>query len=78
MEHAKDTQTFRDQLEACEVKLSGKDGRAYAIRPIRISDAASRVRGYDAMSSSPKWFRLLHAVPHLTEAMALGSCSPDP
>jgi acetyltransferase len=78
MEHAQDTQTLRDRLEAYEVRLAGKDGRSYAIRPIRTSDAASLMRGYDAMSDSSKWFRLLHAVPHLTEAMALEFCSPDP
>ena len=78
MEHAQDTQSLRDQLEASEIRLAGKDGRSYAIRPIRTSDAASLIRGYDAMSDRLKWFQLLHAIPHLTEAMELAFCSPDP
>ena len=78
MEHAQDTQSLRDQLEACEIRLAGKDGRSYAIRPIRTSDAASLIRGYDATSDRLKWFQLLHAIPHLTETMALDFRSPDP
>lgn len=48
------------------------------MRPIRPSDAASLMRGYDALEERSKWFRMLHAVPHLTEDMALDFCSPDP
>ena len=78
MEHAQDTQSLRDQLEACEIRLAGKDGRSYAIHPIRTSDAASLIRGYDATSDRLKWFQMLHAIPHLTETMALDFCRPDP
>jgi acetyltransferase len=58
--------------------LTGKDGMRYRLRPIRPSDAASLTRAYDAMSSEAKWFRMLAAVPHLTEEMARDYCSPDP
>lgn len=70
--------TLLDQLEARELTINGKDGRAYVIRPIRLSDAPSLMRGYDAMTEESKWFRLLHPVPHLTVSMALAFCSPDP
>jgi acetyltransferase len=58
--------------------IVGKDGQRYHVRPIRPTDAASLMRGYDAMSERGKWFRMLHAVPHLTEAMAIRFCTPDP
>lgn len=70
MTQAANAITLRDQLERHEIALSAKDGRSYAIRPIRRSDAPSLMRGYDAMTDASKWFRMLHAVPHLTEAMA--------
>ena len=70
--------TLLDQLEARELTIKGKDGRAYVMRPIRPSDAPSLIRGYDAMTEESKWFRLLHRVPHLTESMALAFCSPNP
>ena len=58
--------------------LTGKDGVRYRLRPIRASDAGSLMRGYDAMGSQAKRFRLLMTLPHLTEAMALAFCTPDP
>lgn len=78
MENAQDTLTLRGRLQTCEVTLAGKDGGSYRIRPIRQSDAASLMRGYDAMTDTSKWFRLLHSVPHLTESMAMQFCEPDP
>lgn len=69
--------TLLDQLEARELTINGKDGCIYVIRPIRPSDAPSLMRGYDAMTEESKWFRLLHPVPHLTEAMAVAFCSPN-
>lgn len=73
-----DTIFLRDRLERREITLVAKDGRSYAIRPIRPSDAPSLMRGYDAMTNTSKWFRMLHEVPHLTESMALEFCTPDP
>ncbi len=61
-----------------DAPITGKDGALYAVRPIRPSDAPSLIRGYDAMSEQGKWFRMLHAVPHISEEMALRFCSPDP
>ncbi len=69
---------LREQLEAHKIVVKGKDGRLYTLRPIRPSDALSLMRGYDAMSDSSKRFRMLHALPHLTDAMARTYCSPDP
>lgn len=57
--------------------IQGKDGRDYRIRPIRRSDAESLVRGYDALPDQAKWFRMLHAVPHLSLETALKFCDPD-
>ncbi len=59
-------------------EVVSKDGRRFRLRPIRPSDAASLMKGYDMLSDRAKWFRLLHAVPHLTEEMAREFCSPDP
>lgn len=59
-------------------RIQGKDGQSYVIRSIRPTDAASLMRGYDALSDRAKWFRMLHAMPHLTEDMAVNYCSPDP
>src|SRR5690606_29839225 len=50
----------------------------YRIRPIRPSDAESLIRGYAALSPEARWFRMLHAVPHLTPEMARAFCDPDP
>ena len=58
--------------------LESRDGRRFTLRPIRPSDAPSMMRGYEMLSDQAKWFRMLHAVPHLTEEMALRFCSPDP
>ena len=73
-----DGRSFRDRLVAHEITARGKDGAVYRMRPIRPSDAASLMRGYDALSERSKWFRMLYAVPHLTDEMALRFCSPDP
>jgi RimJ/RimL family protein N-acetyltransferase len=78
MERAVDATPLRDRLEGREITIAGKDGRSYVMRPIRSSDAPSLMRGYDAMTDNSKWFRMLHPVPHLTEAMALEFCTPDP
>ena len=69
---------LRDHLEAHKIVVKGKDGRFYTLRPIHSSDAPSLMRGYDAMSDSDKWFRMLHSLPHLTESMAQAFCSPHP
>lgn len=58
--------------------IQGKDSKDYRIRPIRPGDAGSLIRGYDALSAQAKWFRMLHAVPHLTPEMAQAYCDPDP
>ena len=58
--------------------LTAKDGTRHVIRSIRPDDAGSLMRGYDTLSDRGKWFRMLHAVPHLTPAMAAAYCSPDP
>jgi acetyltransferase len=70
--------SLRERLARREVTLTAADGQDYVIRPIRPTDAASLMRGYDAMENMSKWFRMLHALPHLTEAMALDFCTPDP
>jgi RimJ/RimL family protein N-acetyltransferase len=70
--------TLREHLEAHKTVVNGKDGRLYRLRPIHPSDAPSLMRGYDTMSDSSKWFRLLHSLPHLTAPMARAFCSPDP
>ena len=36
------------------------------------------MRGYDAMSERAKWFRMLHAQPHLSTEQAARFCAPDP
>jgi len=59
------------------ITVRAKDGEDYILRPIEPSDAASLIRGYDAMSDQAKWFRMLHTVPHLTEDIAHRFCSPD-
>lgn len=56
----------------------GKDGHSYRLRHISLSDAASLMRGYDAMSDRAKWFRMLHAQPHLSDEEAARFTSPDP
>lgn len=68
----------RDRLARCEVALRGRDGESYTARPIRPADAASLMRGYEALENRAKWFRMLHSLPHLPEAMALDFCTPDP
>lgn len=78
MSGTRDTRMLRDRLEAREVTARGKDGQDYVMRLILPSDVCSLMRGYDSMSDHSKWFRMLHRVPHLTEAMALRFCTPDP
>jgi RimJ/RimL family protein N-acetyltransferase len=63
---------------ADHVTLTDKNGEIYLLRPIRPADAPSLMRGYDAMSTQAKWFRMLHTVPHLSEDMAQRFCTPDP
>ncbi len=58
--------------------VADRDGRVHVLRPIRPSDAPAMMKGYDMLSDEAKWFRLLHAVPHLSEEMAVAFCSPDP
>ncbi|ODA68105.1 hypothetical protein A7A08_01275 [Methyloligella halotolerans] len=70
--------TLRERLARREVTLNGRDGLAYVVRPIRPTDAASLIRGYDALENMSKWFRMNHTMPHLSEAMALDFCTPDP
>lgn len=65
------------RIAAGAASLPGKDGADYAVRFIRAEDAPSLIRGYDAMTERGKWFRMLHAVPHLTEEMATRFCAPD-
>ncbi|MGF1445464.1 MAG: GNAT family N-acetyltransferase [Pikeienuella sp.] len=64
-------------LAARAQPITGKDGKLYAVRPICPADAPSLIRGYEAMTEQGKWFRMLYAVPHLSEAQALQFCSPD-
>ena len=78
MTRSRDCRSLRETLAAKEIRLRGKDGIEYLIRPIRLSDAPLIMRGYDALSERSKWFRTLHALPHLTEEMARELCSPDP
>lgn len=70
--------SLKTRLESGGVEVLGHDGLHYHLRPIRPTDAASLMRGYDAMSSEAKWFRLLYTLPHLTHDMAVRFCSPDP
>lgn len=66
------------ELAARHVHVTGKDGKSYLVRPIQLSDAASLMRGYDAMSEQAKWYRMLNAMPHLSLERARAFCSPDP
>lgn len=67
-----------EKLAAEEIRLTGKDGIGYLIRPIRPSDVPLLKRGYNALPERSKWFRMLHAMPYLTDEMATEMCSPDP
>ena len=78
MAGARDSRPLGEKLIAENVRVRGKDGIDYLVRPIRLSDAPLIMRGYDALSDQSKWFRMLHAVPHLTEEMARQLCSPEP
>lgn len=70
--------SLRQDLDRGRVAVTGRDGRAYRIRPIRPADAASLQRGYAAMPSEAKLNRMLYKVPELTPDMAAKYCSPDP
>ena len=70
--------SLRSELEKGRYTVPGTDGQVYVIRPIRTEDAPSLKRGYDALPEQLKWFRMMHAVPHLNEEMALAFCTPDP
>ncbi|MEQ1669957.1 MAG: GNAT family N-acetyltransferase [Hyphomicrobium sp.] len=79
MRHAASTDTLLGrELAKRHVTVHGKDGATYLLRPIAASDAASLIRGYDAMSDDSKWYRMLNTVPHLSVAAAQKFCSPDP
>lgn len=69
---------LRQQLEQHRVFLEGKDGEQYLLRPIEPADAPSLIRGYSALSPRERWFRMLHAMPELSEEAARQFCSPDP
>lgn len=69
---------LRDELGGPGIDLTAKDGTDFHLRLIRPDDAPSLMRGYDAMSEQGKWFRMLHALPHLTPEMAAEFCAPDP
>jgi len=78
MDNTRGLRALREELEAHKIVVEAKDGQFYTLRPIRPSDAPSLMRGYDAMSDSSRWFRMLDALPHLPESMARAFCSPDP
>jgi len=69
---------LRGLIEEGRLCLVARDGRRLRLRGIRPEDAGSMIRGYDALSDEAKWFRMLHAMPHLSGAMARALCSPDP
>ncbi|ABI55910.1 GNAT family N-acetyltransferase [Alkalilimnicola ehrlichii MLHE-1] len=69
------TQRVAKSLQEREVQA--KDGQRYLLRPIRPSDAPSLMRGYQALSPQERWFRMLHAVPELSEDAARAFCNPD-
>jgi len=69
---------LREQLRRGAIAIAGKDGESHLARPINAWDAGSLIRCYDAMTERSKWFRVLHRLPHLSEAMALDFCTPDP
>ena len=78
MAQSEDHRTLGEKLSAEGLTVRGKDGEDYHMRPIKLSDAPSLMRGYDALSDEGKRFRMFSAIPHLTETMAAGFCSPDP
>ena len=69
---------LKDRLARRRVTIAGKDGHPFLARPINESDAGALMRCYDAMTERGRWFRMLHHLPHLTEDMARGFCTPDP
>ena len=74
----RDPFTLLDAIRSGSYSVTGKDGQRYILRPIRPTDAESLMRGYDAMSDRAKWFRMLHAQPHLSPEQAARFCDPDP
>ena len=70
--------SLRERLERHQVFIEAKDGERWLLRPIEPADAASVIRGYNALSPRERWFRLLHAVPELDAETARRFCSPDP
>ena len=70
--------TLTDKHASGGIRLRAKNGEDYVARAISISDVELLMRGYDALSDQSKWFRMLHALPHLTEEIATKLCSPDP
>ena len=69
---------IRERLSARAITIAGKDGKPHLARPIRLADAPRLMRCYDALTDEAKWFRMLRRVPHLSKAMAIDFCSPDP
>jgi acetyltransferase len=79
MRHVASTETaLGRELAARHLVVKGKNGEDYVVRPIAASDAASLIRGYDAMSAEAKWYRMLNIVPHLSIEAANKFCTPDP
>jgi acetyltransferase len=70
--------SVRARLASGALSVRDKAGFDCRVRPIRPSDAASLMRGYDALSETGKWFRMLHALPHLPSELAARLCAPDP
>jgi len=58
-------------------EVQARNGRRYILRTIKASDAPSLIRGYEALSPQDRWFRMLHAMPEMSEASALAFCTPD-
>ena len=78
MVETRDPFALLDAIRGGRYAVTGKDGQRYILRPIRPTDAESLMRGYDAMSERAKWFRMLHAQPHLSPEQAARFCAPDP
>jgi acetyltransferase len=75
---ASQTLPLRERLARRQVRIEGRDGRSYVLRPIEPTDAPSMIRGFNVLSPRQRWLRFLHAVPVLTPEAALALCTPDP
>ncbi|MGD9783810.1 MAG: N-acetyltransferase family protein [Hyphomicrobiaceae bacterium] len=67
---------MRSTLDSGGISVMAGDGCQYKLRRIRPSDAASLIRGYQAMSQEDKLSRMFYRVPEMTTAMAERFCSP--